>query len=274
MPPVFGPVSPSPMRLKSWAAASGTAISPSQSASSDTSGPVSRSSITSVRPASPSDPPTSISAAAASASRGVVADHDALAGCEPVGLDHRGAVERSQRGARLGHGGGRERGGRGHAGGLHDVLRERLRALELGRRHRRARTRRCRRGAVRRRGRPRAAPPGRPRPGRRRLRGPARRCPRRRARRTGWHCAIRAMPGLPGAACSSRTEGERASDATSACSRPPEPTTRTITPRPPGRASASGRGAGRRRPATPAAPSAPRPSARSRAPPAAGRRTT
>ena len=39
MPPVFGPVSPSPMRLKSRAGASGSARSPSHSASTDSSSP-------------------------------------------------------------------------------------------------------------------------------------------------------------------------------------------------------------------------------------------
>ena len=46
MPPVFGPVSPSPIRLKSRAAPSGTARRPSQSANTDTSSPSSSSSIT------------------------------------------------------------------------------------------------------------------------------------------------------------------------------------------------------------------------------------
>ena len=68
MPPVFGPSSPSPMRLKSCAAGSGTATSPAHSASSETSGPSSRSSITSRRPASPRVPATRKVDAARSAS--------------------------------------------------------------------------------------------------------------------------------------------------------------------------------------------------------------
>ena len=40
MPPVLGPVSPSPMRLKSRAGASGSARSPSHSASTDSSSPL------------------------------------------------------------------------------------------------------------------------------------------------------------------------------------------------------------------------------------------
>ena len=46
MPPVFGPVSPSPIRLKSCAGASGTTTRPSASAKTDTSSPTSSSSIT------------------------------------------------------------------------------------------------------------------------------------------------------------------------------------------------------------------------------------
>ncbi len=46
MPPVFGPVSPSPMRLWSWAMGSATACVPSHSARSEHSGPEMRSSST------------------------------------------------------------------------------------------------------------------------------------------------------------------------------------------------------------------------------------
>src|SRR5664279_2142269 len=46
MPPVFGPVSPSPMRLKSWAATSGTTLVPSVRQNNDTSGPSRYSSMT------------------------------------------------------------------------------------------------------------------------------------------------------------------------------------------------------------------------------------
>ena len=46
MPPVLGPVSPSPIRLWSWASGSATACLPSHSASSEHSGPLSRSSST------------------------------------------------------------------------------------------------------------------------------------------------------------------------------------------------------------------------------------
>ena len=48
MPPVFGPWSPSRARLKSWAGSSGTAVAPSVTANSETSGPSRYSSITTV----------------------------------------------------------------------------------------------------------------------------------------------------------------------------------------------------------------------------------
>ena len=77
MPPVFGPVSPSPTRLKSCAGASGTTVVPSVSANSDTSGPSRNSSMT-TRPQA---------AACAQCLGAVVSHHDALAGREPVVLD-------------------------------------------------------------------------------------------------------------------------------------------------------------------------------------------
>ena len=47
---MFGPVSPSPTRLKSWAGTSGTAVTPSVIANSDTSGPSRNSSTTTAPP--------------------------------------------------------------------------------------------------------------------------------------------------------------------------------------------------------------------------------
>ena len=51
MPPVFGPVSPSPTRLWSCAEASGIAVSPSHSAKNEASSPTRNSSITTSAPA-------------------------------------------------------------------------------------------------------------------------------------------------------------------------------------------------------------------------------
>ena len=67
MPPVLGPVSPSPTRLKSWAGARATARTPSQIAITDSSGPVRPSSITTRRPAGPNAAPDSLAAASAMA---------------------------------------------------------------------------------------------------------------------------------------------------------------------------------------------------------------
>ena len=87
MPPVFGPVSPSPTRLWSCAEASGIAVSPSHSAKNDASSPTRNSSITTSAPAAPRPPPN-IMSMAASASASVSGDDDALAGREPIRLDH------------------------------------------------------------------------------------------------------------------------------------------------------------------------------------------
>src|SRR6266852_6152865 len=66
MPPVFGPVSPSPARLKSRAGASAITSVPSVPQSTDNSAPSSRSSTTTVAPLLPKRPSTSIASMAAS----------------------------------------------------------------------------------------------------------------------------------------------------------------------------------------------------------------
>ena len=130
MPPVFGPVSPSPIRLKSCAGAIGIARSPSHSASSDSSSP-SRNSSTSTRaPASPKRRSTKKSRSAALRLGGRLGDDHALARGEAVGLQHRGVGGAVH--LRLGLLVGGElhpRRGR-HAGLLHQLLRERLAALD------------------------------------------------------------------------------------------------------------------------------------------------
>ena len=68
MPPVLGPVSPSPTRLKSCAGASATARVPSHTASTDSSGPAIASSTTTVRPASPKASPRSLAPTSSTAS--------------------------------------------------------------------------------------------------------------------------------------------------------------------------------------------------------------
>ena len=56
MPPVFGPRSPSKARLWSWAVAMQWALPPLTNASSEHSGPVRHSSMTTVEPAWPNAP--------------------------------------------------------------------------------------------------------------------------------------------------------------------------------------------------------------------------
>ena len=86
MPPVFGPRSPSPTRLKSCAAGSACAATPSQSANTDTSGPSSSSSITS----GPARPSSSASPAVTSAS--VVHTTTPLPAASPSALSTQGAT--------------------------------------------------------------------------------------------------------------------------------------------------------------------------------------
>ena len=129
MPPVLGPESPSPMRLKSRAGASGSARSPSQRASSESSSPSRNSSTTTGW--SPKRRSTSIASQRGARLVLVARDHDALAGRQPVGLEHRGvALDRGHAVLDgLHHAVARGR----DAGGRHHLLRERLRALEPGR---------------------------------------------------------------------------------------------------------------------------------------------
>ncbi len=85
MPPVFGPVSPSPTRLWSCAAVIGIAVSPSHSAKNDASSPVMNSSTTTSAPAAPS-PPSNIMSTAASASSSVCATTTPLPAARPSAL--------------------------------------------------------------------------------------------------------------------------------------------------------------------------------------------
>ena len=87
IPPVFGPRSPSQIRLWSSAVDNGTACSPSQSTKNETSGPVRHSSITSLDPAAPNWPSSIAARTARSASCAILGHHDALACGKTVGLD-------------------------------------------------------------------------------------------------------------------------------------------------------------------------------------------
>ena len=211
MPPVFGPVSCSPTRLKSWAGARATAsLAVAEREQRDL---LALEQLLDQQVAAERG---------GRAQPGVelllrAADEDALAGREPVDLDHAG----------------RPRDG--------EALRRSARRRPRARPSRRpssprsaplpgsGRTRRCRRGGACRRARPRAAPPGRRRPGRCASSRQSESRPSPSSARTGWHWPSAAMPGLPGAACSSSSCGLEASFQASACSRPPDPTISTFT---------------------------------------------
>ena len=91
MPPVLGPVSPSPIRLWSCAAPSSRASVPSQSANSDTSSPRRHSSITTDRPAAPRWSCRISCSIAASASASVPATTTPLPAANPSALTTSGA---------------------------------------------------------------------------------------------------------------------------------------------------------------------------------------
>src|SRR6056297_1742813 len=90
MPPVFGPVSPSPARLWSCAVPIGRTSVPSQSTKNDASSPLMTSSITTSAPAPPKAPPN-MSSMAASASATVSATITPLPAASPSALTTMGA---------------------------------------------------------------------------------------------------------------------------------------------------------------------------------------
>ena len=199
MPPVFGPVSPSPTRLWSCALASGSACAPSHSAKKLASSPSRNSSMTISAPAAPNRPSPSIASTAAMASSMRRRDDDALAGGEPVGLDDdrraaRGDVAPSPR-RRRGSGIG---GGRDALAGA-EILHEGFRAFERGGRGGRAEAAMPAASSAS----TRPATSGASGPDHDEIdRGSA--CRRRSARRCrcagiGTHSASSAMPALPGA---------------------------------------------------------------------------
>ena len=224
MPPVFGPRSPSRARLKSCAGSSGTAVVPSVTANSDTSGPSRNSSITTVPQAARVRP----------GGRQVGGDHHALAGRQGVVLDH---VRRAERGERLVRLGARSvhvtrRRGR-DARRRHDLLGERLRPLDQGG----ARVRPEAGEAVL------AQRVGRPRD-QRRLRADhhqvraelagQRRIASGAGAISGWVSASAAMPGLPGAACRlPRLTAQRADDRVLAAPGPDDENAHASLPAPP-----------------------------------------
>ena len=127
IPPVLGPVSPSPTRLKSCAGTSGTTVVPSIRQNSETSGPSRNSSIT-----------TRCPAACRSASARSVGDDHALARGELVVLDDVRRLQPVEDCRHLGRRVGYPVAGGRNAGGGHDLLGERLASLERGGRGARA----------------------------------------------------------------------------------------------------------------------------------------
>ena len=91
MPPVLGPVSPSPRRLWSCDDASGTTVSPSVTAMNDTSSPARNSSITTRRPASPNAPRRMLVSIAACASARVAHTATPFPAARPSALTTTGA---------------------------------------------------------------------------------------------------------------------------------------------------------------------------------------
>jgi hypothetical protein len=223
MPPVLGPVSPSPTALWSWAEASGSAYPPSTKAKKLASSPSRNSSITRVAPAAPNRPAASASSIAASAWSSVRATVTPLPPVSPSALTTIGtpcvrtyafaaveSVKRPYAAVAM-----RNRAQRSLANPLEPSNRA---AAAVG---------------------PNARTPAMlnrsTRPAHSGASGPtttsSMRC--RRAKSTsrsrssaaiGTQSASSAIPALPGAQYSSSHTGEAASAQASACSRPPEPT--------------------------------------------------
>ena len=272
MPPVFGPVSPSPIALVVRLSDSGTHALPVAERErrdlrtlqelldhDDATGRAER------------PLPTRHASIAASASSRSSATTTPLPAARPSAFTTARPPSSSTNAAAFSTSSKLPRARRRDAAALHQILRERLRALQPGRgggrpEHGHAARLRARRPAP-----PPAAPPGR------RRRGPgASRSTRlticaTSSTRTGWHSASSAMPGFPGAASTLVHGGilrepphERVLAAARRRRRGPSRTSpeRSV-PAP-----------GRRRSSTPARRPAPRGSARSPAPPSADPRTT
>src|SRR5262245_32872254 len=220
MPPVFGPVSPSPARLKSCAGSRGTAVMPSVTANSDTSGPSRNSSMTTV--------PAARACASAAARSSVTTTP--LPAASPSALTTNGGPNSASAEA-----------------ASPSLVQVRARAVGMP-----AASMTCLANdfdpssmAARRPGPKQAMPAARSSsasPATSGASGPTTTRPgaverasavtaAMSARSTGCVVATRAMPGLPGAACRSVTSASAASARASACSRPPDPRRRTRTAR-------------------------------------------
>ena len=224
-----GPTSPSHRRLWSRDAGSATASRPSQIAMTLASRPRSRSSTTS---AGPGPRPSRYDGDVLEREPGVVVDRDALAGGEPVLLQHDAVARRRRARPRRrapplprpprtpGRAPSARRPPRRRRGRTPSTSRSAPRPAS-------ARRRGCRRPAARRRRRRRAAPPARSRRAPRRSPAPPRRPPRGSSGSTSGRQRTRdsaPIAALPGATTTSFMPGSPASFQASACSRAPEPT--------------------------------------------------
>ncbi len=104
MPPVLGPLSPSPTRLWSWLVAIGSTFSPSTMTMKLASSPSRNSSMTTRAPASPKALPESMSRTASSASCRVMATITPLPAARPSALTTIGAPAFQGMGAQVGQG--------------------------------------------------------------------------------------------------------------------------------------------------------------------------
>ena len=229
MPPVFGPVSPSPTRLWSCAAPRGNAVSPSHSANSDTSSPTRHSSITTAAPASPNARACIMASIAASASASVAATTTALPAARPSAFTTIGAPRRRTNSRAASASSNRSHCAVGMPAAsqsslVNALLPSSCAAARDGPMH----------GIE-------AASIASAMPATSGASGPGttRSISLSCAKATsaekssgpiGTHVATSAMPGLPGAHQSFVSSGLAASDQHSACSRPPDPTTSTRIP--------------------------------------------
>ena len=231
MPPVFGPISPSPTRLWSRAAPRNTASVPSHSANRLHSSP-GQALLDHHRAPARRSRAMQTRATAASASSTVSATTTPLPAASPSALTTIGAPRRRTNSiASAGVGEPLPPRGR-DARRVADLLGEAPCCPRAAPPPRSARSSGSPPPPSRPPARPPAAPPAPAPPGRppaRARTAPARPCPR------AWMCtfsATVAVPGLPGAAHSLVVSGEAAIAQASACSRPPEPTTSTRIARP------------------------------------------
>ena len=229
IPPVFGPRSPSKIRLWSWALPSGIARRPSASAKNDTSGPTRHSSITRREPAFPNARSSMAARTAVSASARSAATTTPLPPARPSALTTTGKPKWSPATA---------------ASADSAVSHTRYRAVGIPAASMNffENTFDVSSAAALLGGPTMDRPAARKtsaRPRSRAASGPTtvRSMPSRPASAsmacgsrgsTGKHWAIEAIPEFPGAQTTRDTSGSRASRQVKACSRPPPPTTRTF----------------------------------------------